>query len=119
MVTVGYLRYLAKSLEKRTENSRSGLQTGNLIDLMSGFSYEKYLGLDLSNVAVERANAQNFKNSEFQIAKFEDWESDEKFDFIVSTGAIHYAEDRRNSEEIFKVSDKRRALCNFSVAARA
>ena len=69
-----------------------GCGTGNLVDLMSGFSYEKYLGLDISPVAVERANSREFENSEFQMAKFEDWETDEKFDFIISTGAIHYAE---------------------------
>ncbi len=92
MVAVGYVRYLAKSLKKEPKILDLGCGTGNLVDLMSGFRYEKYLGLDISPVAVERASSQNFKNSEFQIAKFEEWETEEKFDFIVSTGAIHYAE---------------------------
>ncbi|CAN5568515.1 hypothetical protein BH20ACI4_BH20ACI4_04010 [soil metagenome] len=38
-----------------------------------------------------QANLRGLKNAEFQAADFEDWQPEEKFDFIISTGAVNYA----------------------------
>jgi SAM-dependent methyltransferase len=91
-VTAGYIRFLSNSLSRKPRILDLGCGSGNLVEFLSGTRYEKFLGLDISPVALEQANLRNFENSTFQLAKFEDWETDEKFDFIVSTGAIHYAE---------------------------
>ena len=91
MVVVGYVQYLAKRLQRKPRILDLGCGSGNLIDLLSGVQYEKYLGLDSSSVAVERALNRKFENAEFMKTTFEQWETDEKFDFIISTGAIHYA----------------------------
>lgn len=91
-VTAGYIRFLSNSLSRKPRILDLGCGSGNLLEFLGGLNYEKFLGLDVSPVALERASLRNFENTEFQLAKFEDWETGEKFDFIVSTGAIHYAE---------------------------
>lgn len=91
MIVVGYVRHFAKSLKTAPRILDLGCGTGNLAELFGAYPMENYLGLDLSGEAVRQANRRNLKNAEFEAADFEDFRPEEKFDFIISTGAIHYA----------------------------
>lgn len=104
MVVVGYVRYFAKSIKKTAPRVLDlGCGTGNLAELFGAYPLENYLGLDLSGEAVNQANRRNLPNAEFAAADFEDFRPDGKFDFIISTGAIHYA---RNPAELLKKYSK-------------
>ena len=63
--------------------------------MLSPFEWKRYLGLDKSVEAVKQDSARGFKNAEFTVGDFEEYEPAEKFDFIVSPGSIHYAADAR------------------------
>jgi trans-aconitate methyltransferase len=70
-----------------------GCGDGNFLELMSNFHFQSYLGLDLSEEAIQRASARSIPNANFQVADFEEWSPTDKFDFIISTGSICYAKD--------------------------
>lgn len=91
MVVVGYVRHFAKSPNAAPRILDLGCGTGNLAEMFGAYPLENYLGLDLSREAVAQANGRNLQNAEFQAADFEEWRPEGKFDFIISTGAIHYA----------------------------
>lgn len=91
MVVVGYIHHFSKSLNDSPRTLDLGCGIGNVAELLDRFSGGKYIGLDISEEAIKEAKVRNFKNAAFQVGAFEEWESEEKFDFIISTGAIHYA----------------------------
>jgi SAM-dependent methyltransferase len=94
MVTVGYIRHFAKSLNGEPPRLLDlGCGHGRLPEMLSPFEWKRYLGLDKSVEAVKQASARGFNNAEFQVGDFEEFEPAEKFDFIVSSGSIHYAAD--------------------------
>jgi SAM-dependent methyltransferase len=94
MVILGYLRHF---------NTESGMPAPAILDLGCGHGrfrellgstpVRAYRGLDLSHEAVRQASEQNFDSSEFIVGDFDEYSTEEKFDFIVSMGAIHYAPD--------------------------
>ncbi len=92
MVVVGYIRHFSKMSDDSPKILDLGCGIGNVTKLLEDFSKGKYTGLDISDTAVMQAQERNFENAEFYAGAFEDWETEEKFDFIISTGAIHYAE---------------------------
>jgi SAM-dependent methyltransferase len=93
MVTVGYIQHFAKSLDYAPRLLDMGCGDGNFLELMSNFHFQSYLGLDLSEEAIQRASARSIPNANFQVADFEEWSPTDKFDFIISTGSICYAKD--------------------------
>ncbi len=103
MVVVGYVQHFAKSLDYSPNILDLGCGIGNVAELLDGYSRGKYIGLDVSDEAINEAKKRGFKNADFYIGTFEEWESEEKFDFIISTGAIHYA---KNPVEILQKYSK-------------
>lgn len=93
MVVVGYVQHFAKNLSDAPRLLDIGCGHGNLTELLSGYSYKSYLGLDFSEEAVRRATSRNIKNAEFKVADTEKWMPEGKFDFILSTGSINYFKD--------------------------
>lgn len=93
MVVVGYIRFFAKSLESAPRILDLGCGSGNVAELLSPYNWDRYLGLDISEEAVKQAQRRSLTNSEFRVGTFETMEVKENFDFIISTGAIHYAAD--------------------------
>lgn len=93
MVTVGYVQHFARRLDRPARLLDIGCGHGNLAELLSGYRFESYLGLDVSADAVRRAANREIKNAAFKVADVNDWMPDEKFDFILLTGAICYFKD--------------------------
>lgn len=91
---IGYVRYFSKTLRKSAPRILDlGCGTGHFAELLNSCSYGRYVGLDLSSEAVRRAEERNLPNAEFCVSDFTNWNADEKFDFIISTGSICYAND--------------------------
>lgn len=93
MVTIGYVQHLSKSLPHAPRLLDVGCGSGNLLELLSKFSYQNYLGLDISEEAIKRASARNIPNANFQVVNFEEWLSADKFDFIILSGSLCYAKE--------------------------
>lgn len=93
MVTVGYVQHLAKSLERPPRMLDIGCGHGNLAELLSAYSWESYLGVDVSPEAVRQGNERGLKDARFEVADLNEWTPTEKFDFILSTGSICYFKD--------------------------
>jgi SAM-dependent methyltransferase len=93
MVTIGYIQHFAKSLNEAPSVLDLGCGHGRLPELLSPYQWKNYLGLDKSPEAIKQACSYEFKNSKFLVTDFEEYAPTEKFDFIVSLGAIHYAPD--------------------------
>lgn len=91
MVTAGYIQHFAKSLPDAPRLLDIGCGHGNLTELLSVYGWKSYLGLDVSAEALQQAESRGLKNARFEIGDFENWDSSEKFDFIISTGSILYA----------------------------
>ncbi|MGI9054194.1 MAG: class I SAM-dependent methyltransferase [Pyrinomonadaceae bacterium] len=91
MVTAGYVQHFAKSLPDAPRLLDIGCGHGNLAQLLSAYGWKSYLGVDVSAEALRQAESRGLKNARFEIADFEQWQSPEKFDFIISTGSISYA----------------------------
>lgn len=93
LVTVGYVQHFAKFLGSAPRLLDIGCGDGNLAEMLSAYSWKKYLGVDISAEAVKKAEARGFRDAEFRVVDFENWKPAEKFDFIISTGSICYASD--------------------------
>ncbi len=93
MVTIGYIHHFAESLKEAPRLLDLGCGHGRLSELLAPFSWKSYVGLDKSVEAIKQAEAAGFNNSKFLVADFEEYTPDEKFDFIVSLGSIHYVPD--------------------------
>jgi len=89
MVVGGYVQFLAKSLNDPPTVLDLGSGPGNVAELLGAYPLDRYLELDISNEAICEARNRNLKNSEFRVGTFEETETEEQFDFIISTGAIH------------------------------
>jgi SAM-dependent methyltransferase len=93
MVAIGYIQHFAESLNEAPRILDLGCGHGRLPELLTPFSRKSYVGLDKSAEAIKQAEAAGFSNSKFLVADFEEYTPDEKFDFIVSLGSIHYVPD--------------------------
>jgi SAM-dependent methyltransferase len=93
MVTIGYIQHYAKSLNDAPRLLDLGCGHGRLTELLSPYPLKSYVGLDKSVQAVKQAEAGGYKNSKFLVTDFEEYTPTETFDFIVSSGSIHYAPD--------------------------
>jgi SAM-dependent methyltransferase len=91
MIVVGYIRHFSKSLKHPPRVLDLGCGTGNIAELLRDGGSVEYLGLDVSDEAIAEARSRNIEGAAFRKASFEDPPPDEEFDFIISTGAIHYA----------------------------
>lgn len=70
-----------------------GCGSGRLAQLMQPFGFRRYLGIDLSTEALQRARKLNLTACEFVEADFEQWRPAERFDAIIFTECIGYTRD--------------------------
>ena len=86
---VGYLRYL------KPEGSifDVGCGEGALFQLMRGTGYSKYIGLDVSTVAIEKLTSQQYEMSQFISADAESYTPTEEMDAIVFGDSLYYFQD--------------------------
>jgi 2-polyprenyl-6-hydroxyphenyl methylase/3-demethylubiquinone-9 3-methyltransferase len=68
-----------------------GCGYGQLTKQVDASSVERYLGIDVSSAAIDRANLQSQENVSFEVGNFEEWHTDAKFDLIVFNDTLYYA----------------------------
>lgn len=69
-----------------------GCGTGILLDHLQPYGFSRYVGVDFSEPALERARARQFPKAEFEFGAFETWDSTDRFDVIVFSETLNYAE---------------------------
>lgn len=68
-----------------------GCGYGQLMKQVEPSSISRYLGIDLSSEAIERAKLHSHPNVSFATGNFEDWQADARFDLIVFNDTLYYA----------------------------
>ena len=88
MVIVGYLQHLFKS----PAILDVGCGPGKLSALLRPFSFERYVGVDLSAEAIKRASRHAAPNATFEVGDFAVWAPRERYDAVIFNEVLHYAE---------------------------
>jgi SAM-dependent methyltransferase len=70
-----------------------GCGSGRLAQLLTPVRPARYLGMDLSGAALQRAQALGLEGCEFIRGDFETWLPNERFDVVVFNESIGYARD--------------------------
>jgi SAM-dependent methyltransferase len=71
-----------------------GCGHGRLYELLRRAPYRRYVGLDISPEAIRQATAAyGSDTTRFEVASFEEWHPDERFDVIIFNESIYYAKD--------------------------
>jgi len=89
MMIVGYIHGMFKHKLPTVLNVGCGY--GLLLEFLSPFGFESYLGIDWSSEAIKRAEALATENAKFEIADLEKWEAPRSFDIIVFNESLIYA----------------------------
>ncbi|MDX1949048.1 MAG: methyltransferase domain-containing protein [Rickettsiales bacterium] len=81
----------------------------NLIELAKKFPQSKFLGFDEASNAIEKANSNanylDLKNIEFKNSSIQDFNSTEKFDYIIAHGVFSWIDDD-NRNKILKIASE-------------
>lgn len=85
-VIIGYLGYFTRI----GAILDCGCGEGILFDRMQAFSYTRYVGIDFSQEAINRALKKQMRNSSFLKASISDYKPEEKFDAIVFNEVLYY-----------------------------
>ena len=93
MVTAGYLRHFTSGLGTEGRILDIGCGEGIFAELATKLTPARYVGLDISKEAVRRAALREIPNAEFVSGDAMEFETDERFDVIMSAGAIHHFAD--------------------------
>ena len=80
-----------------------GCGHGRLLQLLTLIEFDKYLGLDVSEEALNQARALDIDKASFVCANFDEWQSPDLFDVIVFNESLYYA--RRPQETIRRYRD--------------
>lgn len=70
-----------------------GCGSGRLAQLFQPHSFRRYLGVDLSPEGIKMARALNLTGCDFTEGNFETWRPAEKFDVIIFSECVGYADD--------------------------
>ncbi len=76
-----------------------GCGTGILARWLSGAAISSYLGIDLSEAAIEKARQSNIQGAEFAVADVTAFKTSQPFDVIVFNEVLYYL---RNPEEYLR-----------------
>ena len=66
-----------------------GCGEGILCERLSKSYYSRYVGIDVSTVAIDRANVNNSQKTKFLAEKIEDFNTNEKFDVIIFNECLY------------------------------
>ena len=86
---LGYLTYGAA--EPRILDVGCG--HGRLLQLLAGFDFSEYVGIDWSSQAVERAQSLAIPHTRIEVADMNHWDTTQRFDAIVLNNCLAYADD--------------------------
>jgi trans-aconitate methyltransferase len=86
-VIVGYIKHIRDC----SAVLDGGCGKGLLAELLHGFGFERYLGIDFSSHAIRKANRLSIANASFELADFDDWEGNMRFNIIVFNEVVYYA----------------------------
>jgi SAM-dependent methyltransferase len=89
MVIVGYLAYGAKAPGVLDV----GCGHGRFLQLLSGFGFSKYVGIDWSAEAIEQARSLSIPNTRLEVADMDHWETSDRFDAVVLNESLYYSAD--------------------------
>ena len=87
MVIAGYVRFLFAS----PTILDVGCGQGRLAELLAPFSFERYLGIDLSAEAIKRARRRSVTHARFRVADMNEWNPPGRFSVIVFCESLNYA----------------------------
>jgi SAM-dependent methyltransferase len=88
MVIAGYMQHLFESPRVLDV----GCGPGRLLQLLSAFRFQSYLGIDLSAEAVSKAAGLGITKARFEVADFERWRPAELFDVMIFNESLYYAQ---------------------------
>lgn len=71
-----------------------GCGYGALNDYLSADDYSRFLGVDFSSNAIQRANNANYPNATFQVEDIHQFFPNETFDIIIFNEVLYYLEDQ-------------------------
>jgi len=86
---VGYTHFLKKG----GSILDVGCGEGILYERLCKGHYSRYLGIDVSTVAIGRVSDKNDEKHQFVAARIEDFRTDEKFDVIIFNECLYYMEE--------------------------
>jgi trans-aconitate methyltransferase len=61
------------------------------LETLSTFSFENYLGIDLSRTAIKNAESLRIGNARFEEGNFEEWVAPGRFDIIIFNESLVYS----------------------------
>ena len=70
-----------------------GCGAGRLLEMVALLGYEQYVGVDVSEQAIERSRAMGLPNASFSVAFAESFDTDQRFDVIVFNEVMYYLKD--------------------------
>lgn len=88
-VIAGYVHYLFAS----PTILDVGCGRGRLLKLLNTTSLNSYLGIDLSVEAIRQAGSLAIEKAAFEVANLEEWNPTERFDAIIFTDSLCYAQE--------------------------
>ena len=87
MVIVGYLAYGAKTPTVLDV----GCGHGRFVQLLNGFGFSKYVGIDWSAEAIEQAQSLSIPQTQFEVADMDHWDTSDRFDAVVLNESLYYS----------------------------
>lgn len=90
------IEFIKASTIKQPKILDLGCGYGALNSYLKEFDYSTILGVDLSFTAINRAKAQNFINSSFQVADLTQFNTNEPYDIIIFNEVLYYLENPKD-----------------------
>jgi 2-polyprenyl-3-methyl-5-hydroxy-6-metoxy-1,4-benzoquinol methylase len=88
MVILGYIRYFGK----QPAILDVGCGEGRLAELLDRHAYQDYQGIDISSVAIQRAQKKKLPKARFSVADFQTWTPDRSYDLILFCESLYYVQ---------------------------
>jgi 2-polyprenyl-3-methyl-5-hydroxy-6-metoxy-1,4-benzoquinol methylase len=87
VIIAGYVR----TLFTRPAILDVGCGHGRLVEVLEGFPFKQYHGIDVSSEAIRRGERRATKKATFAVADFDAWNPPQRFDVIVFCESLNYA----------------------------
>lgn len=87
VIIAGYVR----TLFTRPAILDVGCGHGRLVEVLEGFPFKHYHGIDVSSEAIRRGTRRATRKTTFDVADFDAWNPPQRFDVIVFCESLNYA----------------------------